>query len=322
VNTYTDDEGKLKSYVQTRRRRKSGLLEVIDRSPAAIEQSPDTVYGVTPRGHVSIDANLPQTVQGGVATLYTRLWMVMSPPSQGDAGWAGVLGEVFGGNWRMQERPLFLLDEVSEVLLPKLFRGAAMLKDIYCTDMLYVDPANEMFARDLTRSRWGLCSYDSDYDDDELVLRHPFFASRDRIAGPVDPPYKPDVAWGKQLISELFETGMLSHHATACPVFETGHQNSPHIALAIGVMAMQAYDWSDRFDGVDMDDGYMEEEPSDAEKAQMQRSIESMTNVLWMTGDAGARTELDRSEHNRFEDMVAVVEKPQGSYAKDLSWLG
>uniref|UniRef100_A0A6M3XSZ4 Uncharacterized protein n=1 Tax=viral metagenome TaxID=1070528 RepID=A0A6M3XSZ4_9ZZZZ len=322
MNTYTDDSGIPRSYIQARRRRKSALLEVIDRCPAACEQSPDTSFGVI-HGQLSLSKSIEERVSGGTVALYTRIWMMMAPPAEGHPGWAGVLGEVFDGNWRQQERTLVLLDEACAVLLPRLFFAAACLKDIYMADQLYVDPSDAAFRADLAKNRWGLCGYDADMDDDDLASKFPFFASRDRICSPIEPPYKPDPEWGRLLISEMFDDGMLKVHSSACPVFERGNYKPPHRALALGVMAMQAWDWSDRFDGVDMDDGYEDEGLSPAEFAQAQRAKEHMANVLYMTGDTFMRSAVERAEASTYESMAPPIERPLGSLSmEDLSWLG
>lgn len=333
MNTYVDEEtGEVRSYVQARPRGEPELVEVFDRSPSAIASQPDTEYIVDTRGYwhkqrPGLARKNWKTVRGGTFVNYTRVWMAATPPSGLEPGYACVVGEVFDGALRSQERPLYLLDEASDVILPRLFNKIAALKDIYRPSQLYVDPKHEQFRSDLIKMRWGIAGYPAEDEvrDDELRAQHPHFVSRERIASPVDPPYKEDDEWGFLVVDTLFSEGRLTHHE-CCEVFAESQFQSPHRALAIVCLSMMSYEWTEQLNDMRDMDGYesVDDEMDEDAVDELEVANSKVVSMLYMVGDQMDRRSIER-------DNWRVYSKPdpeQDQYVpdledekKDMTWI-
>lgn len=328
MNVYTDEQGVVQPHIQVRLRKRSGLLEVIDRSPSAVAQRPDALFGVDDRGQWTLPArsrHAARFVQGGVWSLYTRLWMAIAPPEGTDPGYACVVGERYSGQIHAIQRPLYLLDETASALLPDLFLGAAALKDLYLADRLFYDPRNERFAADLQRSRWGLCAYpqEAEWPDVELRKLHPHYANRDRIVSPCEPPYVPDDDWGRVQVDALLAKGLLGHHPCT-EVFANEPYRTPHRALSMVVMALQAFDWGDRLEAIVRYDGY--EQPEEAEARERDEDGEATARaaaLLYAVGDQDMRTRVLEARQGPYEDDgVGADLRRRVLVEADSAWLG
>ena len=281
MNTYLNPDGRLQAHVQVRSlpitegKDEPRLYRVVDRSPAAMAEFPDTRFGVTAAGHWERPQDKVQYVaylQGGTIRRYTRIWLGVAPPKGSDPGYCAVVGEEFDGQFRAAQRKLFLLDEAyaldvdaSQALLPDLFAAVAAAKDIYQAKLLYLDPREEQFLHDLQQLRWGIIGYEADLTDDALRVRFPFFVRRGRVTTPVPAPYGDDEDYGRRVVDSMFGRGLLYNHPS-CAMFKSRAYLTPHRALSLVCLAMQAWDWNTVIGEEQPSDGY--EEPPDEEDAE------------------------------------------------------
>lgn len=324
------DEDTGKAHVQVRRRGAPELFEVIDRSPAACAQEPETTFGIDPRGYwhrPRPQIHFKQQVQGGTFANYTRIWMAATPPVGLDPGYACVVGEVFDGHMRAQERKLYLLDECADAILQRLFRKIAALKDIYWPTQLLVDPKHEQFCSDLIKARWCISHYpdEEEVPDDEVRQHNPHFVSRERIASLGDVPYKEDDEWGFIVVDTLFSEGIFSHHE-CCQIFAESQYQTPHRAVAICLLGMMTYEWTEEMNDQQDHDGYDLLEDIPEEGDEMEAHEAAAVAMLYAVGDTMDRRALERNnfriytrrdpEENRYVEEDGAPKKEE-----DWSWL-
>lgn len=319
MNIYRTPEGILTSYVQVYRSRDPELHRVIDRSPAAIAARPDLRYGVTDIGRWELPRPgkvYPDYVQGGTMTLYTRIWLGVAPPKGADPGYCAVLGEVFDGQYRAKQRALYLLDEAcclegdpGSAILPDFFAAIAAAKDIYLANHLYLPPQSEQFLIDLQRPQWGITGYE-DLQEDELRRDFPFFRHLGVIASPLLAPYGDDEEYGRRHVDALLQRGLLRHHEI-CTVFKSRAYQTPHRALALVALAMQAWNWNTVIGEREPKDGYplpkIEEEEEEAEQAQ--EALESHMARLLALSVPGIRPHLEKLQDKFRDDPGRALEE-------------
>lgn len=336
----------MNEHIQTRVRQPLGLIEVVDRNPKALEEHPDTPFVRDEHGiyhYVGSSAKrVPDgtPVKGGSYSLFTRVWLALAPPVRREPGYVAVVGEVYETGLLQREllqarlRPTFLLDEYSDVLMPRLLTQAANLKDVYCP---YVDRADlaanprrhdphyqmliwpqEELLEDVQKQHYGLTCYPypEDFDDSQCELRWPYFRSRHHVVPAVFPPYKEDperlYAIADAMMREKTPAGleMFGVHAV-CRHWHEGQHQTPHMAVAMVMAAMQRYDWSERVNPDVLGD--YEHDLTDEElweEMEYEREeIERMLNALVSPRDA--ITECERRGFQHYRTLIPGMADPQ-----------
>uniref|UniRef100_A0A6M3KKD4 Uncharacterized protein n=1 Tax=viral metagenome TaxID=1070528 RepID=A0A6M3KKD4_9ZZZZ len=311
-------------YVQTRVRQPLGLIEVIDRSPAAVEEHPEAVFVRAQGGRLiyrgDVDDLQGPTVQGGVRSLYTRVWMGLVPPNKREPAYCCVVGEEYEAHLPKNDRisahlrPVWLLDEAHDMLVPRLLSRAASLKDLYLpyidrfdlsgnlrrTDpdfRLLVWPEAELM-EDILKPHYNLCVPPAaeDVNDSECRRRWPYWQARDHVVPPTMPPYKEDPERLHAIMDALMAPEMktpdgreMFGHLPHCQVWSQGQWQTPHLCVAMVVAALQRYDWSERIDPELADEDYaapLEEEEEEERRAMAQYTEQEEAELYMALGPA------------------------------------
>ena len=281
------------------------MVEVIDRSPGAVELYPQSRFGIDSRGYYRYLQDRPNSypgavVKGGSFSLYTRVWMGVWPPRRSEPGYCAVVGEQWDGKFSSRDRPYTLLDEgvgletgPSEALLPDLFDAVCALKDIYKVDSIYVPPNEPQFLSDLQRTRWGICSYPPEDEVSERELRevHPFFVSRGRIGPPIEAPYADDEEQVFRTMQALLSRNKIQVNQV-CQIFLEDRYRAPFLASALATNAMQSVDWNERLgDQIDYD-GYPMEPPTEEEEEHREDWMIYLQDLVEAHSDSTTRERL------------------------------
>ena len=305
-------------YVQARSRQPLGLVELIDRSPGAIERHPETVFVQDATGVLLFRNDLQgPKVQGGARSLYTRVWMGLMPPQQREPGYVAVVGEEYEAHLPRFDRlsahlrPMWILDEAHDVLVPRLLKKAADLKDLYLPYLDRADlasnprrtdadfrlvcwPENELW-EDIQRPTYGLCvpPSEDDLSDTACKARWSYWQARDHVVPPVLPPYKQDPERLHAILDALMASRtpdgreMFNAHR-CCTVWAEEQWQTPHLAVAMAVAALQRWDWSERINPDLAEDDYPT--PTEEEEEEERRASEAYTEAeevaLYMASSA------------------------------------
>lgn len=351
MNIYRNDKGVWRSYVQARRETNPELVQIIDRSPGAVQEYPDTRFWKDGSGRLRLleDGQPPPrgaVILGGSYTLYTRIYLGLTPPVGHEPGYCAVVGELFDQTFEPRARPLLVLDEgscfpdvdPSMALIPDLMEAACALKDLYLPAheregsdglggdrRMIVNPGHKQFLEELRKVQHGLCGYvdEEDMPDGEIKKRFPFFASRDRIAPLYEPPYKEDEDYGIKAVEAMANREdhegrpMLRHHR-CCSIFAGGQYRTPLRAVALCVLSLQTYQWTEALEGRFDYDGYEREDEEKAKRRSgRERRAEAKRNmmlegILYMASDLRDRALLARSGREAYlkaagiEDLAAM----------------
>ena len=327
-------DGKWMPHVQVRRQKHPELVEVIDRSPTAILQTPDSRFGRSRNGHcVLLEGNelaiTGEVLEGGTYTLYTRIWMGVTPPKGAQPGYCAVVGEEFDGEFGPKQRRLFVLDEgvcidgdPSMALIPDLLEAVSALKDIYfpvheresAADStggdrrLCIDPRDETFLEEMMKLKWGIIGYFDEEDgvgDTYLKERFPFWASRDRVAPVFKAPYADDEDYLVKAVESLLSRGLLHHH-TCCEILSEGQYRTPLKALGLVCLALQTYDWQEQLADPREFDGYPVEDPTVPHEEVAKRLLErKVMGLMYLVGSHQQRRLLEREGRSGFLKVVA-----------------
>lgn len=329
--------------VQTRVRQPLGLIEVIDRSEPAMEAHPDTEFirdghGLLYRGSANVAGEI---VRGGAYSLFTRIWLGLSPPTGREPGYCAVVGEVWeSGLDRFESlqarlRPVFLLDEVSDYILPRLLRNVANLKDIYCP---YVDRSDlaserrrhdpfyqlliwpqEELLEDVQKQHHGITCYpyEDDLNDSQCKQRWPWFRSRYHVIPAVFPPYKEDperlYALVDALMGEKTDQGLEMFGAhELCKEWATGQHQTPHKAVSMVAAAFQRWDWSERVnvEALERDYPLPDEEEEWEEWMERTQADEEIEAVLYTVMDGPARSAIEQEGMRGYRRLIGLPEDP------------
>jgi len=316
MNAAQDADGKWKSHVHVTRRDDPEIWEVIDRNPAAIERYPDTKFGVDPHGRLYRAGKgrpLRRVVKGGSYSLYTRIWMAITPKDGLQPGYCAVVGEVHeDDNFSPKLRDYVLLDEAvtmgdnpSLALHPDLFEATAALKDIYSPGRIFLDFKKEEFLTEIQKSQWGIRAYP---EEDAISVRdlkkqHPFFRSREHIAVPVEAPYSGNDEWDFSTVDALFARNRLRVHR-CCETFRFGQYRTPHRALAMACSALMFWDWTEILREQETYDGYESGVPTKEELDEEEVLTQEIEDFTWMVTDDRGRRDLDAKHLEGYREAV------------------
>lgn len=343
----------MNTHLQTRVRQPLGLIEVIDRSEAAIELYPDMQFvqdelGILWRADSGVSGS-PQ--YGGGYSLFTRVWLGLAPPTANEPGYCSVVGEVFETGIPLADamqariRPVWLLDEVHDYILPRLLRNVANLKDIYCP---YVDRADvaanprrhdphyqlliwpqDELMEDVNRLHNGITCYplEEDLNDSQCRQRWPWFKSRDHTIPAVFPPYKEDKErlYGvvNALQSERTEDGseMFGVNKTYCERWLNTPWQTPHMAVAMVCAAFQRWDWVERINVDAIHDGYPipTEEEDREEYLKAMEEDEEMAAILYSCSGHAERSAIEAAGMDGYRRLLGLParETPWGDSGPD-----
>lgn len=336
------------SNVYCRRQTNPELVEVIDRCPKAIEEYPDNTFWRDPYGKMNLIGDgrpaRGEVLQGGAYTLYTRIYMGITPPQGYEPGYVCVVGEEWDRTYEAKERRLFVIDEAAcfpdvdptQALIPDLLRATAALKDIYLPAneresnvtalggdrRLIVNTKSDLFLSELRKIKWGITGYpeESDIGDGDIRKRHPFFVSRERIAPLYEPPLAEDEDYAMKttramlarFTDEDVPRPMLGHHACVEILVTTQH-STPLRAVGNCILAFQVYDWTEALEGRGEEyDGYSEEEISPQMESAMNRikmrRLDFVSGLLHMASDNRDRSLLLRKGIREYRNIVGCPE--------------
>ena len=329
----------MNTHVQTRIRQPLGLIEVIDRNPQAVEQYPDTTFLRDHHGLLqrTDGGAMGEEVKGGVYSLFTRIWLGLAPPTGREPGYGAVVGEVYetglprGEALQARLRPVFLLDECHDFLMPRLLRSVTNLKDIWCPYLDRADLAEERrrhdpyyqilvwpqdeLLEDVNRPHHGLSCYpyEEDLSDSQCKQRWPHFCSRNHVVGAVFPPYKEDPerlhAVVDALQAEKTDTGLEMfgvHHL--CKAWSEGQWKTPHMAVSMVCAAFQRWDWAERVNPDAISDGYPTPTIEEDEEAYYEALLadEEGEAVLYSCLGAYDRSVLEAGGMDAYRRLIGV----------------
>lgn len=330
--------------IQARVRQPLGLIEVIDRCPSALEAYPDTRFLCDQHGlfvRASDQGADGEEVIGGGYSLFTRIWLGLAPPTGREPGYCAVVGEVFETGMardlalQAKLRPVFVLDECHDYLMPRLLKHVADLKDIYCpyvdrydkaTDprrhdpfyQLLIWPQDELL-EDVQRQHYGITCYpyEEDLSDEQAKRRWPGFRSRHHVLPAIFPPYKEDperlYAVVDALQNEKNEAGveMFGAHRI-CAAWHEGHWQTPHMAVAMVCAAFQRWDWTERVNLDAINDGYPipTEEEDTADYLQMLEQDAEWEAFLWSCSDPQVRTVVEEHGLVGYRRLLGYPDAP------------
>lgn len=330
--------------VQSRIKQPLGLIEIIDRSEAAIAAYPETPFV---RDEVGIIHRVSQqtagtAIYGGIYSLFTRMWLGLQPPTGSDPGYCGVVGEVYEVDIPIADvlsdrvRPIFLLDEAVDHILPRLLRAAANLKDIYCPRIIewseldsksdrhdpyyqLLIPAQEDLQEDLKRLHHGISGYPPDLSEDQCKKRWPWFKTKNHIASPMNPPYKEDPERLMALIGamqqEKTDTGqeMFGVNATYAKGWHSTQWQTPHMAVAMVAAAYQRWDWTERVNLDVLHDGYPmpTEEEEDEERRQALEEDAAAEVVLYSLSGKAEQSAIEAEGMDGYRRLLGLPKDPE-----------
>lgn len=322
----------MKAHVQVRRRKEPELVEVIDRSPEAIKAHPETRFGRMKNQHLALletdeDPGVGDIILGGTYSLYTRIWMGITPPKGAQPGYCAVVGEEFDGDFGPKQRRLFVLDEgvcltgdPTVALIPDLMEAACALKDIYFpvhereSDQkstggdrrLCHNPGDQQFIVELLKMKWCISTYPDEDEVPDHILRErqPFYASRDRIAPLFEAPYAHDEDYTIKAVESLFSRNLLHHHQ-CCEILAEGQYRTPLRAIGLVCLALQTYDWHETMvDDLDYDGYPSEDIAPNADRSARDLLEGKIIGLLMLTGDAETRRKLQNQGRQGFLEVV------------------
>ena len=325
--------------IQSRVKQPLGLIEIIDRSEAAIEQYPDTPFVTDEVGilHKVTARGIGTPAPGGIYSLFTRMWLGLAPPTGSDPGYCGVVGEVYETDVPRIEvlsdrvRPIFILDEAVDHILPRLLRKVATLKDLYCPPIVerpeleskvnrhdpyyqLLIPDQADLIADLHRLHHGISGYPPDLSEDQCRKRWPFFKSQNHIASPMHPPYKEDperlLALIGALQNEKTDTGqeMFGVNADFAAGWHSTQWQTPHMAVAMVAAAYQRWDWTERVNIDVLHDGYAipsKEEEEEERRQALEEDRESEVQMYTLLGKS---------------DQSTIEAEGMAGYRRTLGW--
>jgi len=325
------------NHIQVRLHQPFGLIALVDRSPAALELYPNTPFRRDAAGLRLTGSSGQVDERGGSVTLFTRIWLGLAPPTGREPGYCAVVGELFESELspddavRPKLRPIFLLDEAYDILLPRLLLKVAHLKDIYLPYIdredlamgnphrhdpdhrLYVWPQEELY-EDVVKWNYGICSYpdEEDLPDHQAKVRWPYFQSRNHVVPALLPPYKEDpdrlLATMGALMEEKTESGreMFGHHAI-CTAWSQEAWQTPQRATAMVAAAFSRFEWSERIDPSAAHDGYPvpTEEEERIEMLNEREALRTREALCYAILGSNAKALIERDGINGYLSKMA-----------------
>jgi len=247
----------------------------------------------------------------------SRIWMGIVPPSEGDPGYAAVLGEIYDPSLQQRERMVRLMDE-GVALVPGDFSGPEKkyfdipegcnirptkkrlgqaiigLKDIYWPSLVLVPPGIGSTERSDIRSASftefvrrldGLVSYDNALGPRYFRRWWPFYRSNYRLVdGVVEVPNE-DISYNKALIDSMAEANKLEV-AKHCTVYLEEKRPMTRRCVGMVLAEMEMHDLTYELREWKFGDGYAEPNDDPAMEEEVDLQVASSREVWrWWGGE-------------------------------------